>query len=167
MIARLLSAPTETALAVVALDCLGKLEATELSALVAENLRPELAPERRAAALRAAAAMHRLPEGSGEAVRAALGDAEEYVRVQATHAAVLLAPLEAVRALEANLDDSSWWIRRAAALGLARLGPTGFEALERAAVGDPDPFARDMALLVLQDEGRIQPERARALMERT
>lgn len=108
-------------------------------------------PEVRAAALRVVARLHVLPEDGREAVRAALEDEVEFVRIHATAAATLLPREAALAALWERLGDPSWWVRRAAAEALASLGRAGLAELGYAARTHPDRYARDMAAQALRD----------------
>ncbi len=164
VIASLLETSGSEALTVTALDCAGKLKATELAPRIGVYLDPAHHAELRAAALRACGAMSLLVEGAAEELQASLDDDHEFVRVQATHTAILLPMDTALEALRGRLEDPSWWVRRAAALGLARLGPPGRELLESVGRSTGDRFAREMAVLVLQDGGWLDPHRARSLL---
>lgn len=133
-----------------ALDAVARLALLPFAdAAVARLTDPD--PEVRAAALRAVARLRALPERAREAVRAALEDAVEFVRIHATAAAALLPREEALAALWARLGDPSWWVRRAAAEALAGLGRAGLAELGYAARAHPDRYARDMAAQALRD----------------
>ncbi len=164
VIAALLDTSRSETLTVVALDCAGKLEATDLAPRIGAYLDPAQPTELRAAALRASTAMSLLPPGAEEELRASLSDPQAFVRVQATHAATLLPHNAALEVLRGQLEDPSWWVRRAAALGLAQLGTPGREVLETVARSTGDRFSREMAVLVLQDRGWLDPSRARSLL---
>ncbi|GIU99164.1 MAG: hypothetical protein KatS3mg014_0780 [Actinomycetota bacterium] len=118
-------------------------------------------PEVRAAALRAVARLHALPEGAREAVRATLDDEVEFVRIHATAAAALLSREDALAALLTRLGDPSSRVRRAAADALAGLGRAGLAELGHAARAHPDRYARDMAAQALRD--RTEREVAEAV----
>jgi hypothetical protein len=161
---RLLGARGPDRLVPWALDAVGRLKLLELrreTAAFADHPNPEV----RSAAVRALGRLGILPRGSGRAVRAALTDPVEFVRVQACRTAALLPRRTARPALWKLLGDESWWVRRAAAHTLLRLGADGPEVLERAGRKHPDRYARHMAVQVLLDDGRIDALRARRLRE--
>ncbi len=108
-------------------------------------------PEVRAAALRAVARTGLLPPAARPSVIAALEDPVGFVRNHATNAARLLPVDQALEVLWDRLGDPSWWVRRAAAESLARLGRAGLGELGRAADVHPDRYARDMAAQTLRD----------------
>lgn len=120
-------------------------------------------PEVRAAAVRALGLIGVLPSSAGKSIDAALRDPVEYVRVQASRTASLLPRTEARQALWDLLGDLSWWVRRGAAHGLLGLGAEGAGDLERATRTHSDPFARQMAVQVLLETGRLEAARARRL----
>jgi HEAT repeat protein len=151
-------------LVVRATDAVGRLKLLELAEDVASHLAdPE--PELRAAALRALSQIGILPAGHEPSVAAALSDDVEFVRVQAARTAMLLPVEVAEPELWRLLGDQSWWVRRAAANALFRLGTDGPSVLERAGRNHPDRFARHMALQVLLDAGRLEPARANMIRE--
>ncbi len=117
-------------------------------------------PEVRAAALRAVARLGWLPAEARGAVQQALGDAVAFVRIHAAAAAALLPREEALELLWERLGDPSWWVRRAAADALARLGREGLAALGRAARTHPDRYARDMAAQAIRDRAEQVLEEA-------
>jgi HEAT repeat protein len=63
--------------------------------------------------------------------------------------------------LEPRLGDDSWWVRRAAAASMARLGDDGVAAVKRAAEAHPDQAAREMAVQVLLEADELTPAAAR------
>lgn len=69
-----------------------------------------------------------------------LGDDDGHVRAQAAKSLGRLRAVEAVPALELALTDPGWWVRANTGTALSLLGSAGYEALERAALGE-DPFA--------------------------
>ena len=142
-------ATSPPALARAALEGVGRLgyEALAAELVVAAGFAD---PEHAAAALRALGRLRALPAGADAAVAAALSSDAEFVRVNAARAAARL-PLErALVLLPPKLRDAAFWVRRAAAESLWRLGPEGREALARAAALDPDRFAREMAAQTLR-----------------
>lgn len=145
-----------------ALDAVGRLHSAELVADVTAHL-DSSDINVRCAAWRAIDGIGVLPEGSVERLRAALGDPAGQVRAQACRAARLLPESEALHQLDALLTDSSWWVRRAAALSLGRMGEAGIEALTAAGEGHADRFARHIALDVLVEMNRLKPELALSL----
>lgn len=146
------------------LDAVGRLKILDLSSEAARyTVHPQ--PEVRAAAFRALGRLGILPADTEPALRAALHDPVEFVRVQAARTAMLLPRTDARTVLWDLLGDESWWVRRAAADALLRLGKEGPAALEQAGTAHPDRFARHMAVQVLLDAGRIDPGRARRLRE--
>lgn len=142
-----------------ATDAVGRLKLLELAGDVAAHL-ADIEPEVRAAALRALGRIGILPEGHEASVAAALRDEVEFVRVQAARTAMLLPAEVAEPELWRLLGDESWWVRRAAANALLRLGTEGPRVLERAGRTHSDRYARHMALQVLLDAGRLEPAQA-------
>jgi HEAT repeat protein len=125
-------------------------------------------PEVRSAALRALSRLGRVPLNLSEDLLAALDDQTEFVRVQAAHAAKGLPQKLVLPFLYEAMGDRSWWVRRASAESLLRLGAGGRAALEKAARSHPDRFARDMSAQVLADsdvavEDRRSPIRAQRM----
>jgi tetratricopeptide (TPR) repeat protein len=121
--------------------------------------------EVRAASLRALGRLGFMPPVAVPGALEATGDPVEFVRVQAMRTAVLLPHAEARTALWRGLGDQSWWVRRAAAHALLGLGMEGPDLVQRAARTHPDRYARQMALQVLLDAGRLDGNDARALRE--
>lgn len=151
VIERLLAAPAlPVPLARASVDAIGWLHLADLQQRVADMLRHP-SPEVRAAALRALTRISSLPPESRGAVRRALDDETEFVRIHATRAATLLPRRDALGELWHKLGDPSWWVRRAAAESLLLLGPPGRRVLVRAAAAHSDRFARDMAAQALRD----------------
>ena len=103
------------------LDAAGRLKFDSLTPLVGTYLDEERPMEVRTAAFRALASGTVLPAGTGARLRAGLVEPNEAIRIQATRAARLLAPDDAVAALVDRLGDRSWWVRRAAAETLAQV----------------------------------------------
>ena len=64
-------------------------------------------------------------------------------------------------ALERHLADESWWVRRAVAGSLARLGEAGVATVKRAAETHPDLAAREMAVQILLEADELTPAAAR------
>src|ERR671918_432856 len=147
-----------------AIDAVGRLKLLELAEDVAAHVTDPDA-EVRAASLRALGRLGFLPPVAVPGALEATGDPVEFVRVQATRTAVLLPHAEARTALWRGLGDQSWWVRRAAAHALLGLGMEGPDLVQRAARTHPDRYARQMALQVLLDAGRLDGNDARALRE--
>lgn len=147
-----------------AIDAVGRLKLLGLSEDVAAHV-ADPDPEVRAAALRALGRLGILPSSAAAGVAQAMGDAVEFVRVQACRTAMLLPAKVARPALWRGLGDESWWVRRAAAQAFLGLGVGGPDLLQRASRTHPDRYARQMALQVLLDAGRVEPELARTLRE--
>ena len=105
----------------------------------------------RAAALRALGRLGRVPDEALDSFVAAFADDVEFVRVQAAHAAVGLSEPVSVALLIQSLGDLSWWVRRASAESLLRVGVMGRAALRQAAQSHPDRYARGMSAQVLAD----------------
>jgi len=165
VLAILLAASHDAPLLARAVDAAGRLKLLELGDDVAAHVdHPE--PEVRAAALRTLGRMGFLPPTAEPAVGEALLDPIEFVRIQATRTSLLL-PRETARpALWMLLGDHSWWVRRAAAQALLGMGVEGPRLLQSAGTGHPDRFARHMAVQVLLDAGRLDPELARSMRGR-
>lgn len=158
----LLAASHDAPLLARVIDAAGRLKLLELGEDVAQHVRhPE--PEVRAAALRTLGRMGFLPGTAEGAVTAAMEDPTEFVRVQASRTAMLLPRQSARPALWERLGDESWWVRRAAAQALLGLGSEGPRLLQSAGTGHPDRFARHMAVQVLLDAGRLDPDLARSI----
>ena len=87
---------------------------------------------------------------SGTALLHALRDDAWAVRAQAAKALGLARVTIAVPALGDCLTDRSWWVRRHSAYALGRLGYDGQQMLRSIAAHSPDPYARDMALEVIE-----------------
>ena len=162
----LAASPTDQRAGLVAraIDAVGRLKLLELVEDVAAHVADHDA-EVRAASLRALGRLGILPQAAVPAALAATGDPVVFVRVQAARTAVLLPHDRARTALWRGLGDESWWVRRAAAQALLGLGVEGPRLVQRAARTHPDRYARQMALQVLLDAGRLDPHDARALRE--
>jgi HEAT repeat protein len=144
----------------VVLETTGRLGLADMAEEVAAStVHPD--PELRAAAFRALHRLGSVPEGAQASLLAALDDEVDFVRVQAAHAAAFLSAGAVLPALESRLGDASWWVRRAAAASLARLGDDGVATVRRAAETHPDRAARDMAVQVLLETGVLDPAAAR------
>ena len=85
---------------------------------------------------------------------AALEDPEWPVRAMAAKALGQMRVAQAIRQLSHALRDSQWWVRHNAALALRAIGPRGLNELE-VLVADGDAFAREQAILMLEEAGRI------------
>jgi hypothetical protein len=81
-------------------------------------------------------------------LREMLSDQAPVVRAGAAQGLGRLGHWPACGSLRLALSDSAWLVRQRAALALRSLGAPGLLLL-RAALQDPDPFARDMARQVL------------------
>jgi HEAT repeat protein len=79
---------------------------------------------------------------------AAMDDAAWPTRALAARSLGCLGDARAVPRLERAMGDPAYWVRHRAGEALARLSDAGREALERA-LGDTNPFVRDMATQVL------------------
>ena len=144
----------------VALETCGRLGLADM----AEQVTPSTThpdPELRAAAFRALRRLGTVPEGAQAPLLQALNDEVDFVRVQAAHAAAFLPAGVALPALEPRLGDESWWVRRAAAASMARLGDDGVAAVRRAAETHPEKAAREMAVQVLLEADELTPAAAR------
>ncbi|GLV47396.1 hypothetical protein TJA_05680 [Thermus sp. LT1-2-5] len=129
-----------------ALEALGRLKLHGLAEGVLGFLQhPD--PEVRAAAMRALWRLEYPPLGHEEAVLAALGAEEEFLRLQAVRLLPLLGGALARRALWKALSDPSFYVRRGAAEALKALDPA---LLRQAAEAHPDPYGRDMAKQVAE-----------------
>ncbi len=144
----------------VALETIGRLGLADMADRVAaSSTHPD--PELRAASFRALRRLGSVPEGAEPRLIEAVGDEVDFVRVQAAHAAGYLAAETAIPALEPRLDDPSWWVRRAAAISMARLGEVGVAAVRQAAQNHPDQAAREMAVQILLEADELTPAAAR------
>jgi HEAT repeat protein len=144
----------------VALETTGRLGLADMAGQVAgSTTHPD--PELRAAAFRALHRLGSVPEQAHASLLEALGDEVDFVRVQASHAAAFLPAEVGLPALEPGLEDESWWVRRAAAASMARLGDDGVAAVRRAAETHPDQAAREMAVQILLEAGVLDPAEAR------
>jgi HEAT repeat protein len=94
---------------------------------------------------------------------AAINDREWPVRAMAAKALGRMRVAEAIPKLANALRDEEWWVRHNAALALRSIGPRGIEALENL-VADGDAFAREQAILMLEESGRLD-ERAGELAQ--
>jgi HEAT repeat protein len=147
-----------------AIDAVGRLKLLGLAEDVGAHVADPDA-EVRAAALRALGRLGILPTNAAAGLADAMWDRVEFVRVQAARTAMLLQPEVATPALWRGLGDESWWVRKAAAHGLLGLGLNGPDLLQRASRTHPDRYARQMALQVLLDAGRLDAHQARVLRE--
>lgn len=135
-----------------ALDATGRLGLAEMADAVVPRITHH-EREIRAAALRALSRFPRVPTVARDAIVIALNDDTEFVRIQAARAASRLPQRMAIPLLYRSIGDPSWWVRRASAEALLRLGPKGAAALRRASRRHADRFARDMSAQVLVDAG--------------
>jgi HEAT repeat protein len=144
----------------VVLETIGRLGLADMADDVAAST-THSDPELRAAAFRALRRLGMVPERAEAPLHAALEDEVDFVRVQAAHASAFLPADAGISALWPRLEDESWWVRRAAAASLARLGDDGVAAVMRAAKTHPDQAARDMAVQVLLEAGVLDAAAAR------
>jgi HEAT repeat protein len=144
----------------VALETSGRLGLADMAEQVAPST-THADPELRAAAFRALRRLESIPEEARASLLDALEDEVDFVRVQAAHAAAFLPAEVALPALEPRLGDESWWVRRAAAASMARLGDDGVAAVKRAAETHPEKAAREMAVQVLLEADELTPAAAR------
>jgi HEAT repeat protein len=85
---------------------------------------------------------------------AALDDAEWPVRAMAAKALGRMLVVDAIPELGRALRDRQWWVRHNAARALRSIGPRGLEELEKL-VADRDAFAREQAVLMLEEVGHV------------
>ena len=140
------------ALKLVVLEVLARRRSAELH----EDVVPLLQgadPELRAGALKVLSRSEQIPSGATARILELTRDPVTFVRLQATGAAALLVPLPESD-LWTLMGDSQWWVRRAAAHGLAR-SHAGRDILAHAGAGHPDRYARDMANDTLADLGAV------------
>ena len=102
------------------------------------------------------------PNVSDELI-AAMDDDEWPVRAMAAKALGRMSVVKAIPNLARALRDQQWWVRHNAARALRDIGPRGLEALEKL-VADGDAFAREQAVLMLEEAGRVD-ERAGELAQ--
>jgi len=95
---------------------------------------------------------------------ASLNDNEWPVRAMAAKALGRMLVAGAIPDLSAALRDPQWWVRHNAARALRAIGPRGLAALEEL-VADGDAFAREQAVLMLEEAGRVD-ERALELAQK-
>lgn len=156
---RLLASDVRPELLAAALDAVGRLHAAELVVDLTVHLDAQ-DTNVRCAAWRAIDGIGLLPAGCKSQLYVALTDSAAPVRAQAGRAARLLPTPEALQVLDGLLSDSSWWVRRGAALSLGRMGEVGATALTTAAQSHPDRFARHIALDVLVEIDQLDSELA-------
>lgn len=144
----------------VALETTGRLGLADMAGEVA-GATTHADPELRAATFRALHRLGSVPEQAHASLLDALRDEVDFVRVQASHAAAFLPAEVALPALEPGLGDESWWVRRATAASMARLGDDGVAAVRRAAETHPDQAAREMAVQILLEAGVLDAAAAR------
>ena len=144
----------------VALETVGRLGLADMADQVAASSdHPD--PELRAATFRCLRRLGSVPETAEATLLHAVDDEVDFVRVQAAHAAAFVPAEAALPALEPRLEDASWWVRRAAAASLARLGELGVATVKRAAESHPDKAAREMAVQILLEADELTPAAAR------
>ena len=144
----------------VALETVGRLGLADMAdeAAASANHRD---PELRAATFRCLRRLGSVPETAEAPLLDAVDDEVDFDRVQAAHAAGFLSAEAALPRLEPHLEDASWWVRRAAAASLARLGAIGVATVRRAAESHPDKAAREMAVQILLEADELTPAAAR------
>jgi HEAT repeat protein len=104
-------------------------------------------PEVRVEAVRTLGSL--VPEAeSVDICLAAMDDPAWPTRALAARSLGCLGDARAVPRLERAMGDPAYWVRHRAGEALARLGHAGTEGLQRA-LGDANPFVRDMATQVL------------------
>jgi HEAT repeat protein len=144
----------------VAIETVGRLGLADMAEQAADSCdHPD--PELRAAAFRCLRRLGTVPEVAEACLLAAVDDEVDFVRVQAAHAAAFIPAEAALPALEPHLQDDNWWVRRAAAGSLARLGEIGVATVRRAAESHPDKAAREMAVQILLEADEMSPAAAR------
>jgi len=94
---------------------------------------------------------------------AAMRDEEWPVRAMAAKALGRMRVADAIPELGRALRDPQWWVRHNTARALCAIGPRGLAALEER-VADDDAFAREQAILMLEEAGRVD-ERAGELVQ--
>ena len=142
-----------------ALDAIGRLHLADLM----DDVTPHLSSSDnnvRCAAWRAISGIGLLPATAIDLLHAAASDESPQVRSQAARACRLLPPADAIRRLTSLMTDSSWWVRRGAAYGLAEMGGLGVAALSSVADDHHDRYARHIALDVLVEMKQLDAERA-------
>lgn len=105
-------------------------------------------PEIRAASFRCLSRLGPVGPAGSQLIRRGFKDPASFVRVNAARAATCAVEDEVLPGLWMLLGDQSWWVRRAAAEGLAEIGSCGRIRLLDAVVDHSDRFARDVALQV-------------------
>ena len=146
----------------VALETIGRLGLADMAEqAAASSNHPD--PELRAATFRCLRRLGSIPEEAETTLLGAVDDEVDFVRVQAAHAAAFLTAEAALPKLEPRLEDDSWWVRRAAAASLARLGEIGVATVRRAAEAHPDKAAREMAVQILLEADELTPPAAARL----
>ncbi len=119
--------------------------------------------EVRAAAIRAATSIGRLPPGARASLQAAASSEVDFLRIQGTRGLWLLGPSDALPMLWERLGDPSWWVRRAAGQALLALGENGRRMLLKAGEEHPDRYGRQMARQVARHAALIEPADAHAV----
>jgi len=142
------------------LDIVGRVRPISATPWLLERVKDESANIR-------ARACHALgsigdPNVSEELI-AAMRDEEWPVRAMAAKALGRMRVADAIPELGRALRDQQWWVRHNAARALCATGPRGLEALEEL-VADGDAFAREQAILMLEEAGRVD-ERAGELVQ--
>jgi len=95
--------------------------------------------------------------GNAKAVKPLIKAAQDEawpVRARAAKSLGRIGDQIAVRPLAQLLKDRQWWVRRNAGYALSAIGEPGLEMLEKN-LSNPDPYAAERALEVLEETGRI------------
>lgn len=158
-----------------AIDILARIKALQASGWLRERLE-DFEPDVRARACNALGCLG--DTATGPDLMNSLKDGEWPVRAQAAKALGRMRYTDAIPRLCEALRDREWWVRANAAEALRLIGDEGVSALRRM-LDDPDIFARQQAVLMLQESGVVDQEvdhltdandsrraSARALLER-
>jgi HEAT repeat protein len=141
-----------------AIDILGRVRSVE----VVDWLRARLWNDHRDVRARACHALGAIGDAdSGPALAQVLRDPEWPVRAMAAKALGRIRFQAAIPALAIAIRDPEWWVRVNAAEALRRMGDPGLAMLE-ALLDDADNFARQQAVLMIQEAG-VLDQRIEAL----
>jgi len=142
------------------LDIVGQVRPISATPWLVERLKDESADIR----ARACHALGSIGDPNvGPELAAAMNDEEWPVRAMAAKALGRMRCSDAIPQLVGALRDEEWWVRHNAARALRAIGRRGLEALENL-VSDSDAFAREQAILMLEESGRLD-ERAGELVQ--